>query len=133
MWVKCGLLAFEGPSLLGMMSLDSGGQLHPKIIITPSAIQQEKASPVVSSEVAVQTQVGGEPFNPLIIFTGSLNLKCDKVKAKIINKYLLKIFKQGASTCTACGHLWKYKANLSKLNGSEDMIHFLQHVQLYLV
>ena len=50
--MKCGLLAFEGPSLLGMMSLDSGGQLHPKIIITPSTIQQEKPATVLLSEAA---------------------------------------------------------------------------------
>ena len=37
-----------------MMSLDSG-QLHPKIVITPSTIQQEKATAAASNSEALAT------------------------------------------------------------------------------
>ena len=56
--------------------------------------------------------------------TGSLTMKCAKVKAYITPKYWLSVSQSGFWASATSGHLWKCKANLSKLNGSRDMTFF---------
>ena len=45
--------------------------------------------------------------------TGSLTMKCAKVKAYVAQKYWLSFSKLGFWTFTISGHLWKCKTNLS--------------------
>ena len=56
--------------------------------------------------------------------TGSLTMKCAKVKAYSTLQYWISVSKKGLRVFATSGHLWKCKTNLSKSNSFRDMTFF---------